>query len=246
MVSINGREISFSHPDVTVNWRAVLAELVGTTLFVFIATTAEVYSKGELFQGAFGHMFALLAMVHTFGPISGGHFNPAVTFAAMITRNIGFVSGLLYMLAQVVGGIIAASFTLLVAKTAQPAVFVPPTEIGDAFRGFALEILLTMFLTMTIFGSAMKSQHLNSETGLEPISGVVASVPIGFALGADAMAGALTGACMNPVMNMGPQVISWTWYTNCWIYYTAPFIGGGIGGLIYEFLITKPRRSYIS
>lgn len=130
----------------------------------------------------------------------------------------------------------------MMTQLAQPAVFQPPQDLGDAFRQFASEILLSFLFVLTVFGSFIKSQHLSQETGLEPISSVVATLPVGFALGA----GLLINGCLNPVRALGPQILSWTWYANSWIYYTAPFIGGALGGLLYEFIVTKPRRNYIS
>ena len=120
--------------------------------------------------------------------------------------------------------------------------FQPPEDIGDAFRVFALEIVTGFFVVISIFGSLIKSQHLSQETGLEPISSVVAAAPVALSIGA----GSLINACMNPARALGPQILSWTWYSNSWVYYTAPFIGGALGGLLFEFIITKPRRNYVA
>jgi len=134
-----------------------------------------------------------------FGPISGAHFNCAVTFSAIITRNVGLMTGIVYVFVQFVGSILGAALCLGIGKSVDKAVFMAPDDIGDAFRGFALEMILTFVLVMTIFGTAVKPQHFKKKDGFQNLGGLVAAFPIAFALGADAMAGGrLSGACMNP------------------------------------------------
>ncbi|KAF0980815.1 hypothetical protein FDP41_013298 [Naegleria fowleri] len=231
-----------NHPDIVVNWRGLLGELCGTSLYTFMGCTAASFSTGDVFQTSLCQAFTQVACFHIFAPISGAHFNPIITLATLITRNIGILTGILYIVMQIIGGVIGAAFCLLVTKSIQPAILQPPQDLGDAFRAFALEIILGFFIVMTMFGSFIKSQHLSQETGLEPISSVVATVPVALAIGG----GALVNGSMNPVRTLGSQIIGWTWYPNCWIYFTAPFIGGALGGLFYEFIVTKPRRNYIS
>ncbi|EFC36645.1 predicted protein [Naegleria gruberi] len=236
-------KIYWRHPDIHVYWRAILAELLGTAIFVFLGTSSAVFAnKNEPVTVALGHIFGLLVCIHIFGPISGAHFNCAVTFGALITRNIGLVSGIVYMIAQIVGSIVGAALTTLIGKTVVPGIFKPPEDIDDAWRGFALEIILTFVLVLAIFGAAVKPQHFKKSNGLHSITGLIAAFPIAFALGADAMAGALTGASMNPARAFGPQVVGGVWYAHSWIYYTAPFIGAALGAIVYEFLLTKPKK----
>ncbi|KAG2383119.1 hypothetical protein C9374_004456 [Naegleria lovaniensis] len=166
----------------------------------------------------------------------------AVTFGALITRNIGVVSGLAYMVVQLLGSIVGASLCLGIGKSVEAAVFNPPTELADAWRGFALEIILTFVLMITIFGTAIKPQHFRKNDGMGSVGGLIAAFPIAFALGADAMAGPLTGASMNPARAFGPQLIGNIWPTHSWIYYTAPFLGSALGALCYEFVLTKPKK----
>lgn len=245
--------------DIVFKWRAVLAEFIGTLIFVFIGTMSAVTAipadpklkpENMLLKVALGHIFALIIIIHAFGPISGAHVNPAVTLATMVTRHVGIMTGLLYMIAQLLGGIAGAALTLFIGgrNPAELGAFV----MGDDYKnkvweGFALEIILTVILVMTIFGTAVKSQHLSEDTGLEAMTGLF-GFPIGIALGACIFAGgSVTGASMNPAHALGPYLLSWYWPNYCWIYFTAPFIGAVIGGVLYEFVLTKPRprRSYI-
>lgn len=90
-------EINASHPDISFKWRAVTAEFVGTFLFVFsgtcITTATVIHSMYSPLIVALVHGISLLTLVHIFGPISKGYFNPAVTLASIITRHIGVLEG---------------------------------------------------------------------------------------------------------------------------------------------------------
>lgn len=71
--------------------------------------------------------------------------------------------------------------------------------------------------------------------------GIIAPIAIGFIVDANIVAGgAFDGASMNPAVSFGPAVVSWTW-SNHWVYWVGPFVGGGIAALIYE--IVFPTRT---
>ena len=97
-------------------WRAVFMEFMSTALFVIIGV-GSVLSGGELDHSftparllvvgtAFG--YAIVVLAYSSAAISGAHFNPAVTFALVLTRKIGIVRGIFYFAAQVCGGIVGA------------------------------------------------------------------------------------------------------------------------------------------
>jgi len=247
-----------NNPDIAFNWRSVVGEFLATMIYVFLSTISYVFShpdptsplkpspNANIISGL-ANMFALTAVIHTFYPISGAHVNPAVTLATMFTRNIGVLTGLLYIVAQMLGGIAGAAITLLIAGKTNARLGAFELLLTDQFlRGFALEIVLTFILVTVYFGVSIKAQHLNEDTGLEPITSLFAHVPIGNAVGACLLAGSLTGGCLNPARALGPELLSWSWQSYSWIYYVGPLIGGVIGGIIFEFILTKPRRSYKS
>ncbi|KAL9656547.1 hypothetical protein ABK040_005309 [Willaertia magna] len=256
----------FTHPDIIFDWRAVLGEFVGTMIFVFIGTMSSVMSSdGDFIRASLGHIFGLIIVIHVFAPISGGHVNPAVTICVLVTRNIGILSGVLYLVAQFLGSVVGSSLTLWIAGSIDGAVFVlPKDDVVTAMRGFTNELMLTFIFVTTIYGAAVKVKHLNTqsyqtqpmpadklveteskiflEVNFEPIAKIVSAIYIGLALGADAMAGKLTGACMNPARAFGPQVIAGSWYKHAWIFYTAPFLGAILAALMFEFVLT-PNKS---
>lgn len=100
--------------------RAVLAEFVAMTLFVFVGCGTAVSSQTVLTTDptkdnafltavslAFGIGIAVLA--YTIAPISGGHINPAVTFAFLVLRKMPLIDGAMYIVAQFLGAILGAA-----------------------------------------------------------------------------------------------------------------------------------------
>src|SRR5215216_861291 len=99
---------------------AYLAELIGTLLLVFFITSVVVLYVSTGGQSSFGSDFAVVGLVHAFllfglivmfGVVSGGHFNPVVTLAAIVIRRIKPLDGVIYMLAQLSGGVLGALLT---------------------------------------------------------------------------------------------------------------------------------------
>jgi glycerol uptake facilitator-like aquaporin len=255
-----------SNPDIAFHWRSVVGEFLATMIYVFLSTMSYTFShpddkpipNADLIS-ALGNILALVSVTHTFLPISGAHLNPAglsdnmrsniyviVTISTMVTRNVGVVAGLLYIVAQILGGITGAAWTLLFAgKTNAHLGAFELSDTNQFLRGFGVEIMLTYIYVTVYFGVAIKATHLSEDTGLEPLTSLFAHVPIGYAMGACVMAGPLTGACINPARAFGPELVSWSWKSYSWIYYVGPLIGGFMAGIIFEFILTKPRRSYI-
>ena len=94
-------------------------------------------------------------MVSAVGHISGGHFNPAITFGFMLTRRISVLLGLVYFVAQLAGGVLAA----LLLKWIFPAINTDVTNLGapaknpviDIGPALVIEAMLTFFLVWVVF-----------------------------------------------------------------------------------------------
>ena len=96
---------------------AYIAELIGTFLLVFFIVSVVVLFVATGSQAQFGSDFAVVGLVHAFllfglivmfGVVSGGHFNPAVTLAAAVIRRIDPIDAVVYILAQLSGGVLGA------------------------------------------------------------------------------------------------------------------------------------------
>ena len=99
---------------------AYLAELIGTLLLVFFITSVIVLFLSTGGQTSFGTDFAVIGLVHAFllfglivmfGVVSGGHFNPAVTLAALAIKRIKPLDGVIYMFCQLIGAVLGAWLT---------------------------------------------------------------------------------------------------------------------------------------
>ncbi len=218
------------------SWRATFAELIATLLFVFLGAGSVIVSGGLPNGDLDAARLVLIAMAHGFGiallayataNISGGHINPAVTFAALITKKISATRGLMFVAAQLVGAV-AGAFLLL--ATIPDAV---DTNLGahalgsevSVGMGLLMEVAITFALVFVIFATAVDPRGM----------GNLAPLAIGLTvLVAHLVAVPITGASMNPARSLGPALVAGEW-TDQWIYWVAPLLGGAIAGLVYQF-----------
>ncbi|KAB5574113.1 hypothetical protein DKX38_001307 [Salix brachista] len=214
--------------------KAYLSEFIATLLFVFAGVgSAIAYSKltadaaldpPGLVAVAVAHAFALFVGVSVAANISGGHLNPAVTFGLVIGGNISILSGLLYWIAQCLGSIVAC----LLLKFVTSAESIPTHGVAagmNAVEGVVMEIVITFALVYTVYATAADPKKGSI--------GTIAPIAIGFIVGANILAaGPFSGGSMNPARSFGPAVVSGDFSQN-WIYWLGPLIGGGLAGLVY-------------
>ncbi len=218
----------------------LIAEAIGAFTLVFIGVSSIIIT-GNIIAIAFAHGLAIALMVSALGGVSGGHFNPAVTIGFWVTQRIESVSAVAYIVAQLVGAIIGALLvnallpTSLLDITGTLGTPVLDGQIGF-INGIAIEAILTFFLVIVIFGTAVDSRR--------PALGGMA---IGLAITMDILAGGpLTGAAMNPARALGPALISGTW-TNHLVYWIGPIIGSLAAALLYHVvLISKETEGNYS
>jgi aquaporin Z len=220
------------------------AEFVGTFVLVFASCGSAVLAGDKIgFLGvalAFG--LSLLTMVYAIGPISGCHINPAVTVGILVTRKMDakYASG--YIVAQILGAIVASALLLLIVKGA-------PTGYDPAVAGFAangygdhspghynllsaflVEIVLTFFLVFTVLGAT----DIKAPVGF-------AGIAIGFVLTLIHLVGIpVTNTSVNPARSIGPAVFVGGWaLSQLWLFIIAPLIGAVIAAVVYN-LTHKP------
>ena len=217
-------------------WRSTLAEFIATLIFVFIGAGTVVVS-GALDSGdltsqrvvaiAMAHGFAIALLVYATANISGGHINPVVSLAAMLTKKITFTKGFMFIAAQLIGG---ASGALLVVATIPNAVDAGLGAHGlgqdvTAVQGFLMEVIITFTLVFTVFAVALDPRGM----------GRFAPLAIGLTvLVAHLVAVPVTGASMNPARTFGPALVAGNW-DHHWVYWLGPLSGGVIAGLLYQF-----------
>jgi aquaporin-4 len=226
-----------------VNPRAYLAEAIATYALVFFGPLSVIIavSFGESLTTqsvlfiSLAHGGVIALMIYAFGHVSGAHINPAVTIPMMITRKIGITDGIGYIISQIIGAITAAA-TLKVILPELGAKVNFGTQGGpsdllnkSAESGFAVEAILTFFLVLVIFMTAVHKKASPGWAGFT-IGGMVFLIHL--------VAIPLTGASVNPARTFGPALISGFWEFH-WIYWAAPILGGIIAGLIMNYVYVK-------
>ncbi|MGB6105615.1 MAG: aquaporin Z [Pusillimonas sp.] len=225
--------------------RRCTAESLGTFWLVFggcgSALFAAAYPElGIGFAGvalAFG--LTLLTMCYAIGNISGCHINPAVTLGLVAGGRFPARELLPYVVAQVVGGILAGAVLYLIAtgKTG----FDPVS--GFASNGYGehspdnyslaaaliAEIVLTAFFLFIIMGATHKRGHVG-----------LAGVAIGLSLTLIHLISIpITNTSVNPARSTGVALFQGTWaIEQLWLFWLAPLVGGVVGAIIYRCLHT--------
>jgi len=218
--------------------RRAIAEFVGTFALIFVGagsimTAAGPADQSPLLPTALAHGLVIAVMASAVGHISGGHFNPAVTFAFVVTRRMVLSLAAAYWVAQFGGAVVGA----LLLRWIYPAELRDRLELGapflegvDAAQGFAIEAILTFFLVWVIFACAADPRGTFKS---------IAGLAIGFTITLDILIGGpLTGAAMNPARAFGPELVQNFW-GDAWIYYTAPLVGGGAAAVLYDYLYLR-------
>jgi aquaporin Z len=200
------------------NRARLLAEFLGTFALVFAGTGAIVInavSGGAITHVGIALTFGLivLAMIYTFGDVSGAHLNPAVTVALAAARRFAWRDVPGYVAAQAAGAFAASG--LLRGLFPAHATLGATLPAGTAGQSFVLELILTALLMLVI---------LNVSTGAKE-KGITAGLVVGSVIALEAMfAGPICGASMNPVRSLAPAVVSGH-LEHLWVYLTAPPLG---------------------
>jgi aquaporin Z len=227
------------------NMRALGAEFFGTFALVAATCGAALFSApagAGLLAQAFAIGLSVLMMAYAVGHVSGGHFNPAVSLGLVASGRVDMGTAVGYIVAQVLGGILAALIFSTILSGAPPAGAGIPrwngfAEISNTYggpRGFTLqavfltEVVVTALFLIVIMGATSKK----APAGFAPIAIGVAllvlhlvSIPV-------------SNASLNPARSTAPALLATggTALSQLWVFWVAPIIGGVIGGLIGRWM----------
>ncbi|KAK2402339.1 putative aquaporin TIP-type alpha [Trifolium repens] len=168
--------------------------------------------------------------------VSGGHFNPAVTFGALLGGRISVLRAVYYWVAQLLGSIVATLLLRLVTNNMRPQGFNVAIGVGEG-HGLILEIVMTFGLMYVAYATAIDPKRGSL--------GTIAPLTIALVVGANILAGGpFDGACMNPARAFGPALVGWRWHHH-WIFWVGPLLGAAIAALLYEYIMvpTEPPHS---
>jgi aquaporin Z len=213
----------------TVDTKKLLAELLGTFAFFLIGFMAILstnsYAGGpSLVTIGFGFGLGLLVAIVSFGAISGGHYNPAVTVAAVLDGRIDPLTGVGYVVSQLIGGIGAAAFVL--AMSSQAAVATTETLPGPGINDIQAVIIEAVFTAIFLVVILTVTKKAPNQAAFAI---ALTLVVIHFAIVP------FTGSSVNPARSIASAVIGQKDLGQLWIYIVGPIIGGAVGWAVYRF-----------
>lgn len=228
--------------------RRLLAEAFGTFWLVFGGCGSAIFAAGfpQLGIGFTGVALAfgltVLTMAYAVGPISGGHFNPAVSTGLAVAGRFSRSEVIPYVVAQLVGAVIAAATLYAIASGKSGFTGVG----GFASNGFAAlspggysmvsalvaEVVLTAFFLLIILGSTDK----RAPAGFAPIA-------IGLALTLIHLISIpITNTSVNPARSTSQALFAGgPALAQLWLFWVAPLLGGAIGGALYKALLADTK-----
>ncbi|KEG11248.1 aquaporin [Trypanosoma grayi] len=209
---------------------AVIVEFIGTFLLVL---TVPLSSLNNPEMAPFSVGFMLMSLVFSFGYMSGGHMNPMVSFAVFLsTANFGKARMLFYFIAQMLGGVAAAFYCVLIHGRDFP---VPNMGLDfvQMLRGILAESVFTFVLTSVVLHVAVSKQRNNNFYG--------------FAIGSAVLVGGLTcgsisGGAFNPAVATSLIVVrcfisfsesGCTPMASLWVYWASEAVGSIVGTILY-------------
>lgn len=201
-----------------------LTEFIGT-FFLVLTIGLTVLGQSPMAPLAIGS--ALMIMVYMGGHISGGHYNPAVSLAAMLRGKLPSKELVPYWVAQVLGATVAAlAVYAILGQTFAPA----PAPGASVVAILLVEILFTFALALVVLNVATHAGTKgNSFYGLA----------IGFTVVVGAFAGGSTsGGAYNPAVGIGPTLVHGLVgggsFANLWYYIVGPFVGAWLAAVVFR------------
>jgi aquaporin Z len=229
------------------DFKKYTAEAIGTFWLTFAGCGSAVIAAGFPQVGiglvgvslAFG--LSVVTMAYAIGHISGCHLNPAVTVGLAAGGRFPTGQILPYVIAQVVGAIVASALLYAIASGA------PGFDLGKGFAangygahspgqysmvaGFLTEVVMTMMFLFIIMGAT----HGRAPAGFAPLAIGLTLVMIHL------VSIPVTNTSVNPARSTGPALFVGGWaLAQLWMFWVAPLIGGALGGVLYRWLSEEP------
>ena len=200
-----------------------MTEIIGTFSLVFFGCGTIVFMGSEVGLVGISLAFGLtvVSLAYALGPISGAHFNPAVSLGLCFAGKMKTAECIGYSLSQIAGGILATLILFAMGGDVSSSITMPG-NYGVA-SAFAFELVAT-FLFVTVILNVTKDEKNN-----------LAGVAIGFALIVIHLAGIkVSGASVNPARTLASNLFDAEAMKMCWLYFAGPLLGGALAGLSHK------------
>jgi aquaporin Z len=220
-----------------------VAELIGTAVLVFMGCGSAVFlgasSPGGHLAVALAFGLSIVAMAYVIGNVSGCHVNPAVSFAMWLTKKLGTVDLIGYVVAQVIGAIAGAGLLKFLASR-----FTPGDLTGAlGSNGFGtvgmvgaivVEVVLTCIFVFTILG-------VTNDSSKSSVAGIVIGLTLTFV---HIVGIPLTGTSVNPARSLGPAIFAGgDSLKQVWVFIVAPLVGAAIAVIFYKLIAAQKAKA---
>lgn len=224
-------------------WNRAVAEFIGTFWLVLGGCGSAVIAAAfpnvgiGLLGVAFAFGLTVLTMAYAIGHISGCHLNPAVTFGLVTGGRFKSSEAIPYMIAQVIGAIVAAGLLYMIAS-GKSGFDLSGGLASNGFAdhspgkysllaGFITEVVMTFMFLMIILGATDE----RAPKGFAPIA-----IGLGLTL-IHLISIPVTNTSVNPARSTGPALIVGDWALGqLWLFWIAPILGAGLAGLVCRFV----------
>ena len=219
---------------------AYIAELVGTFFLVFVIGTVVSLYVAAGGQAQFGSDFVavglvqglvLFSLVQVLGGVSGAHLNPAVTGAALFLRRIDPVDAVVYVLAQLSGGVLGALLVKGLLEDEGRAMNYGAAQVspllGSEFQGALVEGIGAFLIVLAVVAVALNTRAWRDWAPL------TIGLTFSFCV---IVFGPLTGGSFNPARWFGPALVSGE-YGGTWPYIVGPLVGALLAAAFYRFVL---------
>ena len=210
-----------------------LGELLGTLILVGLGTMGILAMGGaggpaEVIGIGLGFGLALLAGIWAVGHVTGAHFNPAVTLAALLDKRISMSDAIGYWIAQFAGATVG-SLIVLLATGSRSDVAATATTYSELTTAIVVEIVLTAVFVWTILAVTRTGENHAPLAIALVLTGVhVVGIPF-------------SGSSVNPARSFGPAVVGGDVGSTLWVYLYAPLIGAVIAWALYRMFPARPE-----
>eukprot|EP00252_Welwitschia_mirabilis_P020381 TRINITY_DN4995_c0_g1_i1.p1 TRINITY_DN4995_c0_g1~~TRINITY_DN4995_c0_g1_i1.p1 ORF type:complete len:290 (-),score=-4.37 TRINITY_DN4995_c0_g1_i1:115-984(-) len=232
-------------------YRAAIAELIATLIFLYIPLSTIIGNNknNQTSCGGVGNLGIAWAfggtiffLVYCISGISGGHINPAVTFAMMLARRVSAIRALIYTVAQCLGALLGSLLAKGVEGNLFSSVSGGANVVASGYsksRAFVAEMMGTFVLVYTVLSATDPKR--NARDSHVPI---LAPLPIGFAVFMVHLATIpITGTGINPARSFGPAIAyngSRGWHDH-WIFWVGPLVGSALAVAYHQYVVRAGR-----
>ena len=239
-------------------FKKAIAECFGTFVLVFVACGVALATGGSLVDTSLAFGLVIVAMAFSIGRISGCHINPAVSIACLCTKRMTVKEFLVYVCAQVVGGILGALLIFGCFKMGDDLSQIEALRgasnfavggeysFGGVISALIVEVVLTFIFVLVILNVTDKKAD---ETGVSKFAGII----IGLTLTLVHLIGInLTGTSVNPARSIGTAVANLIYggdkylefsrfdsLGHLWMFIVGPLCGGILAAICYNVLFAK-------